>query len=282
MSSRPILTDPRDMPRPGDSVHLIEVRQVAAAWIALRLRLRRIPLVVCAVATSLSLALCLGCALLLDVPVARMALHTPPGLRWIAELFSDLGLSGYMLALSGVVATTAFVALRRDRLSHCRPLLTLIGERALFVFAAVALSGIVVQVVKHVVGRARPGLLDQFGAFYFDHFSLQASLASFPSGHSTSIFALAAAIGLIVPRLRVPVFALAMLVGLARMILAAHYASDIVAGATLGVFMTLCVASVFADRSIAFTRARGVLRLKGRGMILSALREQSGCTRAGA
>lgn len=280
MSSRPISTDPcGTAPREGSGRVF---RRAAAAWLDLRLRLRRAPLAVSTVALVLTLPLCLVCATSLDVPLARAALQAPPDLREVAEIFSDLGLSGYMLILSGLVAAGAIVALRRGRFPHRHPLLKIVAERALFVFAAVALSGLAVQVVKHVVGRARPGLLDQFGAFHFDHFSLEPDLASFPSGHSTSIFALAASIGLIVPRLRVPVFGLAVLVGLARMVLGAHYASDILAGAAFGVVVTLGVASVFADRSIAFTRARGVLRLKGRGMILSALRAEGCCSRPGA
>ncbi|MDX7951623.1 phosphatase PAP2 family protein [Lichenihabitans sp. Uapishka_5] len=223
---------------------------------------------ICALAT----VVCVLCALLVDVPVARLALQTPPDLRAIAQVFSDIGLSGYMLGLSGLIAAAAFLTLRRYRSHKRRSLLRLLGERAFFVFAAVALSGIAVQIIKHVVGRARPKAIGSLDAFHFDLFSIKASLASFPSGHSTSIFALAAALGLIAPRLRVPAFGLAMLVALARVVLAAHYASDIVAGATLGVVTTLAIAGVFANRSIAFTRRDGVVRLKGRGVIWSALR----------
>ena len=277
MSSRPIL-DARDPVRRDDSAR--PSFRGSTPWLAFRLRLRHAPLKVAAAVLLLSIPLCLVCGLLLDVPVARAALQAPSDLRDVAQVFSDLGLSGYMLLLSGLVAAVASVVRRRGRLAHRGPLLALVAERALFVFAAVAASGIVVQIVKHVVGRARPRLIDQFGAFYFDHFSIAANLASFPSGHSTSVFALAAALGMIVPRLRPVAFGLAVLVGLARMTLAAHYASDILAGAVFGVAATVGVASLFATRSIAFTRARGVLRLKGRGMIWSSLRAQCPCARA--
>lgn len=279
MSSRPTFDDARDPVRRVESVRL--PRRSSAAWVDFRLWLRRSPLATAGAVLAFSLPVCLICSLMLDVPVARAALRAPDDLRDVAQVFSDLGLSGYMLILSGFVAAAAHVALRRGRLARRTPLLTLVAERALFVFAAVAASGIAAQIVKHVVGRARPRLIDQFGAFYFDHFSLKANLASFPSGHSTSIFALAAAIGLIVPRLRLPIFGLAVLVGLARMVLAAHYASDILAGAIFGVAMTLGTASLFAARSIAFTRVRGALRLKGRGMIWSALRTEGCCARTG-
>ena len=280
MSSGPISTDPRATARRDDTARVL--RRAATAWLELRLRVRRAPLAASVTLLVISLPLCLACALLLDVRLARAALQAPPYLRQTAELFSDLGLSGYMLILSGFTWGAAVATVRRGRFPDRHALLSLIAERAVFVFTAVAASGLAVQLIKHIVGRARPGLIDKFGAFHFDLFSLKASLASFPSGHSTSIFALAAALGLIVPRLRLPIFGLAVLVGLARVVLAAHYASDILAGAAFGVMMTLATASVFAGRSIAFTRSRGVLRLKGRGMIWSALRAQGCCARVNA
>ena len=280
MSSGPISTDPCAPARREASTPVF--RRAATGWLELRLRARRAPLAASLTLLLVSLPLCLACALVLDVRVARAALQAPPYLRQIAKLFSDLGLSGYMLMLSGLIWAAAILMVRRGRFPDRHALLSLVAERAVFVFTAVAASGVAVQLLKHVVGRARPGLIDKFGPFHFDLFSLKASLASFPSGHSTSIFALAAALGLIVPRLRLPIFGLAVLVGLARVVLAAHYASDILAGAAFGVMMTLATASVFAERSIAFTRSRGVLRLKGRGMIWSALRAQGCCARVSA
>jgi len=57
---------------------------------------------------------------------------------------------------------------------------------------------------------------------------------SFPSGHATTAFAAAAALGLLCPRLRVPALALAAAVALSRVYLGVHYAFDVVAGAVLG------------------------------------------------
>ena len=280
MSPGPISTDPCVPARRDASARVL--RRAVTAWVELRLRVRRAPFAASLMLLLVALPLCLACALLLDVPVARAALQAPPTLRQIAQLFSDLGLSGYMLVLSGLTWAAAVAIVRQGRFPERHVLLNLVAERAFFVFTAIAASGLGVQIIKHIVGRARPGLIDKFGAFHFDLFSIKASLASFPSGHSTSIFALAAALGLIVPRLRLPIFGLAVLVGLARVVLAAHYASDILAGAAFGVMMTLATASVFAGRSIAFTRSRGVLRLKGRGMIWSALRAQGCCARVNA
>jgi diacylglycerol kinase family enzyme/membrane-associated phospholipid phosphatase len=59
--------------------------------------------------------------------------------------------------------------------------------------------------------------------------------SSFPSGHTASAAAFATGVALEHPRLAVPVTALAFGVGLSRVVTGAHYPSDVVAGAAIGV-----------------------------------------------
>ena len=77
----------------------------------------------------------------------------------------------------------------------------LVASRGFYFFACHGvLRKIAVQIVKHVVGRARPYLIDLYGPFHFDFFSLKAVEASFPSGHTTTVFAALAALTLLWPR----------------------------------------------------------------------------------
>jgi membrane-associated phospholipid phosphatase len=57
---------------------------------------------------------------------------------------------------------------------------------------------------------------------------------SFPSGHAMVSFACATVLALAVPRLRVPLFALAALIALSRVYVGVHYPFDVLAGAALG------------------------------------------------
>ncbi|MCW6507561.1 phosphatase PAP2 family protein [Lichenifustis flavocetrariae] len=230
------------------------------------------PLGICLVALGLAMPLCSVTAWLLDAPVARLVATAPSSLHGVAQVFSDFGLSGYMLVSSGAIAAGAFWLVRRGGRRQGNVSITALGERALFVFSSVAVSGILVQVIKHVVGRARPKFLETLGPFHFDLFSIKASLASFPSGHTTSIFALAAALCFFKPQLRGPAFLIAVLVGAARIVLGSHYLSDVLAGAILGLATTSCLAAVFAGHSLAFTRGpRGLPRLKHPGDIWAGL-----------
>lgn len=57
---------------------------------------------------------------------------------------------------------------------------------------------------------------------------------SFPSGHTASAFAFAAAVTVDVPRLALPLYALAAAVGYSRVHTGVHYPSDVMAGTVLG------------------------------------------------
>ncbi len=58
---------------------------------------------------------------------------------------------------------------------------------------------------------------------------------SFPSGHAAAAFLFATLVMAWYPGMLLPAFALALLIGLSRIILGVHYPTDIAAGALLGV-----------------------------------------------
>lgn len=64
---------------------------------------------------------------------------------------------------------------------------------------------------------------------------------SFPSGHATVSFACATALVLAVPRLRVPLYALAALIAVSRVYVGVHYPLDVLAGAALGVAIAIAL-----------------------------------------
>lgn len=91
-------------------------------------------------------------------------------------------------------------------------------------------AGILAQIVKQLVGRARPELW--LGPSHY----APGSSTSFPSGHTVGAFALA---GVLVfasrnPALRVTAFLLAAGVALSRVLAFRHWASDVTASAVVG------------------------------------------------
>ena len=102
--------------------------------------------------------------------------------------------------------------------------------------ASVIASGILSPLLKYTVGRARPNQTEQ-DSDTFDPFS---GAASFPSGHTTQAFTVAAVLAFSFddqPVVGGLAFALASGVGLSRINDNKHYASDVVAGAILGTWV---------------------------------------------
>src|SRR5262249_47476029 len=105
----------------------------------------------------------------------------------------------------------------------------------IFVWTLVAdaLGQLVSSVLKGAIPRARP----------HDHpLVTQPHTHSFPSGHATSHFACATRLGLMPPRLRVPLFLLAAAISWSRVYVGVHYPLDVLGGAALGVAIGLGVA----------------------------------------
>jgi len=114
---------------------------------------------------------------------------------------------------------------------------------ALQMTLAGAAAGLLAQIVKYAVGRARPELW--LGPFQH----ARASATSFPSGHTVGAFALAGILLFASPSraLRVVAVLLAAGVGIARILAFRHWTSDVVASATLGLIAAWSVSQLTSE-----------------------------------
>lgn len=94
-------------------------------------------------------------------------------------------------------------------------------------------SGFANLVAKPLAARRRPARREA-EELARRHVQMPRS-SSFPSGHSASAFAFAAAAGAAQPMLSAPLRILAMLVGYSRVHTGVHYPADVLAGAFIGV-----------------------------------------------
>ena len=187
-----------------------------------------------AISSALLAALMIISYTWLDRPAALFCRDLNPMTVQVFQWITELGKStGYLI---GIFMLFVFFKYYRRR--------KIAANRSFFLFAAVALSGLITDLIKPLAGRLRPKLLLEAGLFGFDPLRIGYEYNSLPSGHATTVFALAAALSLFFPRWRLPFFSFAIVVGLSRIIVGAHYPSDVLAGAYVGamiVFLLLIV-----------------------------------------
>ena len=110
-----------------------------------------------------------------------------------------------------------------------------LGGTAVRMLAAHSLATLFKSIVKHRVDRTRPSLLIERGEYEAgagggdDH-----DRTSFPSGHTAGVTAIAAVVGRAYPAARLPSGGAALAIAVLQVPRRAHYVSDVLAGALIG------------------------------------------------
>jgi len=214
-----------------------------------------------AIGATVTIALVAAAMVLLDPLVAPNYRRVPLWLVLVFGELTDFGKSDWFLVPSGVliVALAALASPALGRMSYL--VLVSLAVRVGFVFVAVGLPSLIVTVGKRLIGRARPLRIDGLDV-YFAPFSWRVDFASMPSGHATSAFAAAVALGALFPRARIALFLYAGIIALSRVVLTAHYPSDVLAGAVVGACGALLVRRWFALRRRGFgVGSNGAIRV---------------------
>ncbi|MSP49757.1 MAG: phosphatase PAP2 family protein [Alphaproteobacteria bacterium] len=198
----------------------------------------------------------------LDRPVAIWFQARGEGSMDVFRALSVPGDSVWYLVGGGIGSLAAYVLSRRMQ-GPVRERLLRLTSRLAFLFLAVAATGLAADLLKVLVGRARPKHLFQDGLMALAPGSLSSSWWSFPSGHATTIGAVAVALALLAPRLVWAWMLLALVVALGRIGATAHFVSDTVAGLWLGAAGATIVSWALARRAEAIERRLGLPRCVG-------------------
>ncbi|MER7798295.1 phosphatase PAP2 family protein [Microbacterium sp. NPDC096154] len=164
---------------------------------------------------------------------------TPDGpALWVSLFMDAIGGGRYATLWVPLAVVAVLLAVRRP------------WAAGYFVVASLVSAGLV-QVLKHVLGRARP-----------EDILVTADVGSFPSGHVANAATLAVALWLVWPRRWVAVLAgcWIALMAFARTYVSAHWLTDTVGGGLVGVGVALLVGAAFARGLRGERRAR-----RGRG-----------------
>jgi membrane-associated phospholipid phosphatase len=176
-------------------------------------------------------------------------------LNTIHTLYLDAFFLNYTILGDGVVSIAIFLVL-------------LLMERttmAIQVIITYLFSGLLVRVMKHIIVSPRPHAVFDDGTYhYFIEGVTYSGQNSFPSGHTTSAFALAVLLSLHdTKRARqISYLFLAIITGYSRIYLGQHFLIDVTAGALLGVLSALVVYWQLHAMKIEWSSASQLVRIQ--------------------
>jgi undecaprenyl-diphosphatase len=203
--------------------------------------------------------------ILLDPYLVLWRTALPEPLIGFFRFVTEFGKADWILLATGIALVIAFLT----DATRLRPRLR-IGRAVrlvatAYLFLAVAISGIIANLGKYTIGRARPKLFADNGSFAFDFWSWNPDWASIPSGHATTGMAFGVALALLFPRLRWLFLCLGFWIAASRAFVGAHYPSDMLAGGLLGALTAWLLARSLARYRLIFGFAEDgrLVRRKG-------------------
>jgi membrane-associated phospholipid phosphatase len=205
-----------------------------------------------AIGTAAGIAIIAASMIWLDAPAVSAAQGAP---EWLVTIFDRVTVFGksvwFLVPIAlALVAVALLASPALPRMSQ--GMLAALAVRLGFLFLAIGLPGLVFTVGKRLVGRARPFVEGSAGPLVYRPLGWDVEYASLPSGHAVDAFAAAMAIGTLWPWTRPVMWTYAVLIAVSRVVLTAHFPSDVMVGALAGALGALIVRDWYAARRLAF------------------------------
>lgn len=208
------------------------------------------------VALMITLAVCLLGIFWFDKPVYLFLRH----FNWSGWGVIDSIFSTEMWLITSLAFAVGFflghtLTARRQRrdsktpfnLRHC--IINFINQAkdnyGLLVFASVFFASVIAGVLKIVLGRARPIFFEALNQTGFYPFTADWAFNSMPSGHTVASFAGLVMIGLLFPKIKWATWTVAIIIGLSRISYGAHWPTDVILAAFIGMASADIVKSFF-------------------------------------
>jgi membrane-associated phospholipid phosphatase len=187
-----------------------------------------------------------------DPALSQRAQGLPGAIVTFNQHITDFGTFSWMIYGSAVIVIVAYIIHRVSRNETLAGRARTARRLSLYFLLTIGVTSALVHLFKLIVGRARPELFADHGAYSLTPFAYDDLYSSFPSGHSAAVGAFFGAFSMLVPRLR-PLFLIgALMIGVSRVIVGAHYPSDVAAGLLLGLWTAVATAFFFARKEWLF------------------------------
>lgn len=194
----------------------------------------------------------------LDETIAKYFLANVSTYEPIGDFISIWGESHWYIA-TAVIGFVLFKYFKKNEL---------FAQRFLFLLYANIFSGLISLILKHIFARIRPWGMrnegDDFGFLLFQNFDMgfiekmkyhaltladsPTTYTSFPSGHTTTVFAVFTYLSLLFPKYLYLWLSLAVVLSSSRLLANDHFLSDIFAGIIVGTISTLFLYSKMKEK----------------------------------
>jgi membrane-associated phospholipid phosphatase len=188
----------------------------------------------------ITLGFCLFSYYYLDIRIAYYCNSIGPPVKNIFKYITGFGKSTWYL----VGSVLFFLYFKFVRINKK------LSSRSIFIFLTIAISGVITDIIKYILGRYRPEALFQQDLYGFICFQHSHSMTSFPSGHANTITAIMFSLYLIYPRYWLAFLLVALLIMASRIVICAHYLSDVLFGSYLAILTTLYIRDVFVRKGV--------------------------------
>lgn len=202
---------------------------------------------------ALALFLCAVVLLMVfvDFPLSRYMIAEPGAFFNALRAAHDFGNSLWFLVTYIAWGCTAYayshITADETRAAQARKLALILA----FLAGCIIVSGLLVDVLKPIIGRARPYMALE-GRGLWSPFTFSGKYYSMPSGHATTMLAAAAGLSILWRKaakpLHIILYALAFFGAVARIAARKHFASDIFVGGIIGVMSSYWLADLFSRR----------------------------------
>ncbi|MDK1477548.1 phosphatase PAP2 family protein, partial [Sinorhizobium sp. 6-117] len=122
----------------------------------------------------------------LDPQVSQWAQGLPDEIVDFNRTITDIGSAAWMIYVSAFLLLIAYIARRASRQDAVRHKARTARNLSAYFLLTVGTASTLVHGLKFLIGRARPELFADYGAYSLTPFTGDRLFESFPSGHSTA------------------------------------------------------------------------------------------------
>jgi len=170
---------------------------------------------------------------------------------YLKDFFRQITVLGdskwYFVSSFSVIILCYFIK-KKNYFHNYKNIIKICNNFSIFLCLSLITTGLITQLLKHIIGRPRPNYSSFDGILEFNFFNLNSEFHSFPSGHTSTIFVVSLVASFLLPKLKYFFISLAGVIAFSRIVVGAHFFTDVIGGITVS-YLGVRLTKQFLDKS---------------------------------